>query len=152
MQQNKRDLIGKSRHGASGPITNEVQPVEDTASEIEVEERDCEDEDLRISLGDNTLGDFIFAVWRIRKDKLETEDLFKAVEVITEREREVDDLRHRRRITYFLFAISGTAFFFVLLYGLKLIELPVGFLVSVGSISGVAAGILRHLARRRPPR
>lgn len=149
MKSKEPDLTGKAGQGATVPTTHEVQPIEDIASEIVLQDQPLEGDDLRISLSsDRTLGDFILAVWRIQKERLETEDLFKAVEVITDREKEIDDLRHRRRMTHYLFAISGAAFFFVLLRGLKLIELPVGFLVCVGSISGAAAGILRHLSRR----
>lgn len=155
MDRKESRLTGTSRAGASRPITDEVQPIEDGASEISVEDQTQEDEELRLSISnDRALGDFILSVWKIKKEKLETEELFKAVDVLTERERRIDDLRHRRRVTNFLFATSGAAFFFVLLQGLGLIELPVSFLVGVGSITGISAGVLRHFVKRnlRDPR
>ncbi len=154
MERKESGLTGKSRPRARGPTTPEAKPIEDIASEIVLQDQDLEEEDdLRISLSrDRSLGDFIFTIWRIQKDKLETEDLFEAVNVITEREKQIDDLKHRRRMTNFLFAISGAAFFLVLLRGLKLVELPVSFMVGVGSISGLAAGVLRYLARRKSTR
>jgi hypothetical protein len=152
MDRKETSLTRKSQPSARVPTSSEAQPIEDVESEIVLQDLELED-DLRISLTrDRSLGDFIFTVWKIQRDKLETEDLFEAVKVITERERKIDDLKHRRRMTNFLFGISGAAFFLVLLRGLKLIELPVGFTISVGSISGLAAVVLRHLVRRKSTR
>lgn len=94
-----------------------------------------------------SLREFLYTVREIKKEKLEAEEIFKAVSIKTQRDKTHADLVHRREVTWFVFLACGANYLLLFLHGLKLIELPVSFVLGLGSLGGIA-GLLKLLAMR----
>jgi hypothetical protein len=93
------------------------------------------------------LGGFLLAVWELKKEKLEAEEIFKAVTVKTQRDVTLADIARQRAVMWFLFSVGGFFCLLILLYGLKLITLPVSFLIAIGGLGGIG-GITRLLVKK----
>jgi hypothetical protein len=95
-----------------------------------------------------SLGEFLLTVGKISKEKLEAEEIFKAVRVKTQRDKTLADLAHRRTVTLFVYFVYGTDALLLILQGLKLIELPVSVVIGLGSLWGIA-GLLKLVEAMR---
>lgn len=86
-----------------------------------------------------SLEDFLFMVEKVTKEKLEAEEIFKAVRVKTQRDKTLADLAQRRDVNLFVYFVYGADLLLLLLQGLRLIELPVSVVYGLGSLWGIAA-------------
>ena len=86
-----------------------------------------------------SLEEFLLTVGKIKKEKLEAEEIFKAVRVKTQRDKMLGALAHRRAVLVFVYFVYGTDALILFLQGLRLIELPVSVVVGLGSLWGIAA-------------